>query len=95
MTHVLPQYSLTWRRSVLCYHVFDFVRKISDERVRGSDDELSGGYALHYKSSYERNFVMRIFVKRELTVYGASNSDKSKGREKQNRIGIERANDDG
>jgi hypothetical protein len=34
-----------------------------------SDDEPCGGYALHYKSSYERNFIARIFVQRGLTVH--------------------------
>jgi hypothetical protein len=33
-----------------------------------SDDEPSGRYALHYKSSYEQTFATRIFVKRGLTV---------------------------
>jgi hypothetical protein len=27
-----------------------------------SDDDASGGCALHCKSSYERNFVMQIFL---------------------------------
>jgi hypothetical protein len=40
-----------------------------------SDDEPSGGYALHYTSSYERNFVMRIFVKRGMTVMGSGSLD--------------------
>jgi hypothetical protein len=33
-----------------------------------SNTEQRGVYALHYKSSYEGKFVMRIFVKRGLTV---------------------------
>jgi hypothetical protein len=32
----------------------------------------SGRYTLHYKSLYERNFEMRIFVKRGLTVHDAA-----------------------
>jgi hypothetical protein len=43
---------------------FDFTRKISD----GRDRFRLTNQALHYKSSYERNFVMRIFVNRGLTV---------------------------
>jgi hypothetical protein len=31
-----------------------------------SDDERRGGYALHYKTSYERNVEMQIVVKRGL-----------------------------
>jgi hypothetical protein len=37
-----------------------------------SDDEASGGYAHHYTSSYERNFVLRMFLKRRRTVFGFS-----------------------
>jgi hypothetical protein len=50
--------------------MFSFVRKISDKRVRVrmTSQVGGGGYTLHYKNSYERNFVTRIFVKRRLAV---------------------------
>jgi hypothetical protein len=43
---------------------FDFVRKISDERVRVASE----GYTLYYESSFERNFIMFTFVKRGLSI---------------------------
>jgi hypothetical protein len=46
------------------------VRFCSEDFGRANSDyEPSVGYAIHYKISHERNFVMRIFVKRGLTVH--------------------------
>jgi hypothetical protein len=62
---------LIGRRCVLCVFVSTCSILFRKFRMRSSrsDDEPSGEYALYYKSSYERNFVMQIFVKRGLTVH--------------------------
>jgi hypothetical protein len=43
---------------------FDFVRKISDERVRVASE----GYTLYYESSFELNVITFTFVKRALSI---------------------------
>jgi hypothetical protein len=67
---VLPLVSLTDWVTLRPLFAFSLVRLrfFFGQASSRSDDEPSGGYALHYESSYERNFVMRIFVKRGVTV---------------------------
>jgi hypothetical protein len=50
------------------FSFLDTVRKICDERVRVRMKSQAEGYALHSVTSKQGNFVIRIFVKRELTL---------------------------
>jgi hypothetical protein len=52
---------------LLDVQTLQIVRQVRKHARLGSDDQPSGRYAIHYKISYERNFVIRIFVKRGLT----------------------------
>jgi hypothetical protein len=72
LTHDIPFHRLTGQRFVLRlrfdWQVFDFVRNISDARDRVRMTRQTEGVRAPLKLSYGRNFIMQIFVKREMTV---------------------------